>query len=64
MSQVNNVAAVAIKVVSDKIYLASFITSDRICRDDVFTTLVVGPAKACTTPTCLVIFPGCYLFGM
>ena len=31
--------------------LASFITLDRICRDDVFTTLVVGSTKACTTPT-------------
>ena len=41
-SQVNNVAAVAIKVVSDVIYLASFIISDGICRDEVFTTLVVG----------------------
>ena len=29
MSQVNNVAAVTIKVVSDVTYLASFITSDR-----------------------------------
>ena len=58
MFQVNNVVAVAIKVVLDVIYFATFITLDWICRGYVFATLVVGSAKVFNTPTCLFYFLG------